>query len=66
MAYNDSIVWKNVIRKEARGFDDADLGEIQEVLRDNIITKSCVGDKEVYAIEIMTWINKKTPTRINL
>lgn len=54
MAYNDSFVWKNVIRKEARGFDDADLGEIQEVRRDNIITKSCVGDKEVYAIGIMT------------
>jgi len=54
MAYNDSIDWKNVIRKEARGFDDTDLGEIQEVLRDNIITISGVGYKEVYAIGIMT------------
>ena len=54
MAYYDSIDWKDVIRKEARGFDDADLGEIQEVLRDNIITKSGVGDKEVYAIGTMT------------
>ena len=53
MAHKDSIDWKNVIRKEARGFDDADLGEIH-VLRDNIITKSGVGDTEVYAIGIMT------------
>lgn len=54
MVYNDSIDWKNVIRKEARGFDDADFGEVQEVLRDNIITKSGVSDKEVYATGIMT------------
>ena len=54
MAYNDGIDWKNVIRKETRGFDDADLGEIQEVLRDNIVTKSGVGEKEVYAVGIMT------------
>jgi hypothetical protein len=54
MAYNDSIDWKNVIRKEVRGFDDADPGEIQEALRDNIITKSGVGNKEVCAIGIMT------------
>ena len=54
MAHNDSIDWKNVIRKEDRGFDDADLGEIQEVLRDKIISKSGVGDKEIYAMGIMT------------
>ena len=54
MAYNDSIVGKNVMRKETSGFDDADPGEIQEVLRDNIITISGVGYKEVYAIGIMT------------
>ncbi len=55
MPHNDSIDWKNVLRKEARGFDDADLGEIQKkCIRDNIITKSGVGHKEVYAIGIMT------------
>jgi hypothetical protein len=54
MAHYDSINWKNVIRAETRGFDDADLGEIQEVIKDTIITKSGVGDKEVYAIGIMT------------
>jgi hypothetical protein len=54
MTFNDSIDWKNVIKKETRGFDDADLREVQEVLRDNIITKSGVGYKEVYVIGIMT------------
>ena len=30
MAY-DSIDWEKVIKKEARGFNDADLGEVQEI-----------------------------------
>ena len=54
MTFNDSIDWKNVIKKETRGFDDADLDEVQEVLRDTIVTKSGVGEKEVYAVGIMT------------
>lgn len=50
MAYNNSIDWKKAIKKEAKGFDDAGLGEVQEVLRDTVITKSGVVDKEAYAI----------------
>ncbi len=54
MACNDSIDWKNVIKKETRGFKDADLGEVQEVRRSKVITDSGVVDKEAYAIGIMT------------
>ncbi len=47
---NNSIEWKDVIKKEARGINDADLGEVQEVTQDNVITKSGVVDKETYCI----------------
>ncbi|HTH20837.1 MAG TPA: hypothetical protein VL854_01350 [Nitrososphaeraceae archaeon] len=50
MAHKDSIDWKNVIRKETRGIDDTGLGDVQEMLRDNVITKSGVVAKEAYAI----------------
>ena len=48
MIYNNSIDWNNVIKKEARGFDSANLGEVHKVRRDNAITKSAVVNKEVY------------------
>ena len=51
MAHKDSIDWKNVIRKETRGIDDTGLGDVQEMLRDNVITKSGVVAKEAYAIQ---------------
>ena len=47
---NNSIEWKDVIKKEATGLNDADLGEVQEVTQDNVITKSGVVDKETYCI----------------
>ena len=51
MAYNDSIDWKNVIRKETRGIDDTGLGDVQDVLRDKVITQSGVVAKVAYAIQ---------------
>jgi hypothetical protein len=47
---NNSIDWNDVIKKEARGINDADLGEVQEIRLDNVITKAGVVDKEVYSI----------------
>ena len=47
---NNNIDWNDVIKKEARGINDADLGEVQEVRLDNVITKAGVVDKEVYSI----------------
>ena len=40
----------DIIKKEARGINDADLGEVQEIRLDNVITKAGVVDKEVYSI----------------
>jgi hypothetical protein len=45
-----NIDWNDTIKKEARGINDADLGEVQEVKQDFVITKAGVVDKEVYAI----------------
>jgi hypothetical protein len=47
---NNNIDWNEVIKKEARGTNDADLGEAQEIQLDNVITKSGVVGKEVYSI----------------
>ena len=51
MAHKDSIDWKNVIRKETRGIDDTGLGDVQDVLRDKVITQSGVVGKVAYAIQ---------------
>jgi len=47
---NNNIDWNDVIKKEARGINEADLGEVQEIRMDNVITKAGVVDKEVYSI----------------
>jgi hypothetical protein len=35
----ETIDWNNVIKKEARGLDDYDLGEVQEVDEKYVISK---------------------------
>ena len=47
---NTDIDWNDIIKKEARGINDADLGEVQEIRLDNVVTKAGVVDKEVYSI----------------
>jgi hypothetical protein len=46
---NNNVDLSDVIEKEARGINDADLGEVQEVRQDSVITKAGVVDKEVYS-----------------
>ena len=36
---NSSIPWDEVIKKEARGIDDYDLGEVQQVTSEHVITQ---------------------------
>ncbi|HKU83803.1 MAG TPA: hypothetical protein VJP58_07155 [Candidatus Nitrosocosmicus sp.] len=50
MSSFDSIDWTLVLKKEARGMDDADLGEVQEIHLDNVITKVGLIDKVTYKI----------------
>ena len=43
----NSINWTDVVKKEARGLNDADLGEVQEVQQEFVITKAGVIDKSI-------------------
>jgi hypothetical protein len=36
---NETIDWDKVIKKEARGLDDYDLGEVQELNEEFVVTK---------------------------
>jgi hypothetical protein len=46
----DDLDWDDIKGKEARGVDDADLGEVQELRGNIVVTKAGVIDKKVYHI----------------
>jgi len=55
MLYNIHIMsinidWKDVVKKEAKGNNDFDLGEVQEVSNGLILTQRGVGNKEIFSI----------------
>ena len=52
MEYTDNFPWKETIKKEARGIDDADFGEIQSVDPEYIITQKGIIDKEIFSFPI--------------
>ena len=41
-----NINWDEVIKKEARGIDDADFGEVQLTMGNTVITEKGVTDKK--------------------
>ena len=48
----DEIPWKETIKKEARGIDDADFGEIQSVDPEYVITQKGIIDKEFFSFPV--------------
>jgi len=48
MKSND-FPWKETLKKEARGIDDADFGEIQSVDPEYVITQKGIIDKEIFS-----------------
>jgi hypothetical protein len=46
--HSEAIDWDKVVKKEARGLDDYDLGEVQEINEDVIVTKKGVIDKDKF------------------
>jgi predicted membrane protein len=44
------INWEDIKKKEARGLDDLDLGEVQEIEGDEIIVEKGIIDKTFYRI----------------
>jgi hypothetical protein len=47
-AMNSNINWDEVIDKKARGIDDYDLGEVQEVNENVVITQKGIIDKDKF------------------
>lgn len=47
---SSNIDWNDVIKKEARGNNDFDLGEVQEVSNGLILTQRGIGNKEIFSI----------------
>ena len=50
MSGNLNINWSDVIKKEARGVNDYDLGEVQEISEDYVIAEKGVVDKTRFMI----------------
>jgi hypothetical protein len=40
------IDWDKVVKKEARGINDADFGEVQLIMGDTVITEKGITDKD--------------------
>ncbi|MDR4489996.1 MAG: hypothetical protein AB7V56_03250 [Candidatus Nitrosocosmicus sp.] len=47
--YKD-IDWNDVIKKEAKGNNEFDLGEVQEVSNGIILTQRGIGNKEIFSL----------------
>ena len=47
---SSNIDWNDVIKKEARGLDDADFGEVQEVSNGLVLTQRGIVNKELFSI----------------
>ena len=45
----DEIPWNEIIKKEARGIDNADFGEIQDVNSEYVLTQKEILDKEFFS-----------------
>jgi uncharacterized protein (TIGR02271 family) len=45
----DKFPWNEIIKKEARGIDDADFGEIQSADSEYVITQKGIIDKEIFS-----------------
>jgi hypothetical protein len=44
-ADSNNIDWDEVVKKEARGINDADFGEVQLIIGDTVITEKGIADK---------------------
>ena len=47
---NSNIEWNDVLKKEARGIDDEDLGEVQEVQGNYVLVQKGIINKEKFYI----------------
>jgi hypothetical protein len=51
-ADNKNIIdWNEVVKKEARGINDADFGEVQLTMGDTVITEKGIVDKDRFTCQ---------------
>ena len=50
MGTNDDIPWNQTIKKEARGIDDADFGEVQDIQGNYLLVQRGILNKEKFYI----------------
>jgi hypothetical protein len=43
-----NIEWNEIVKKEARGINDFDLGEVQEIQDDVVVTQKGILDKDKF------------------
>ena len=62
------IDWNDVIKKEARGMNDLDLGEVQEVMEDKVVVQKGIIDQLIKPFEeleeLLNSIDEKTKARV--
>jgi hypothetical protein len=46
-----NIDWDDVIKKEARGINDVDFGEVQLIMGDTVITEKGIADKDRFTCQ---------------
>jgi hypothetical protein len=46
-----NIEWDEVVKKEARGIDDADFGEVQLTIGDTVVTEKGITDKKDFTCQ---------------
>jgi hypothetical protein len=57
-ADNRNIIdWNEIVKKEARGIDDADFGEVQLIMGDTVITEKGITDKKDFTCKKASQIN---------
>jgi len=54
-----SINWDEIIKKEARGIEDYDLGEVAEVEGETVVTKKGILDKDKFYLPLAELFNVK-------
>ena len=47
---NLDTAWSDILKKEATGIDDCDLGEVQQIGTDFIVTEKSIINKKRYCI----------------
>ena len=45
-----NIAWSDILKREATGIDDCDLGEVQQIGTDYIVTEKSIINKKRYCI----------------